>query len=112
MFPLNVFQSNKNDGLLDDNKTSLTAAKDFSLNKKDFFIWKSTIEGYKAIRNPIDGSPFIKAILTSFKEYAYKYDLFQIYLKVNMIMKELKNASLSTLYSVATKKFYFKISEK
>ena len=82
------------------------------MKRQDFFVWQSTVERYVSSRDKIDGSPFTKALVTSFKECAYKCDLYEIYIRVNSILENHDSACLSTLYNVATKHFYFKISEK
>ena len=77
------------------------------LKRQDFFIWQSTVENYVALRDPLDGSPFIKALVTAFSNCAHKFDIFEIFIEVNNLMREHVSVSISTLYSVATRHFYF-----
>ena len=111
--PSNIAEKEDNDGsALNDEISQISQKKNAIMNRQDFFIWQSTVEQHVSLRDKIDGSPFTKALVASFKECAYKYDLYEIYIQVNSYMEKYGASSLSTLYNVATKHFYFKISEK
>ena len=94
------------------NEVDETDSNNIIVKRQDFFIWYAAVDGYKALRNPNDGCVFLKCLVFVTAKTAYKNDIFRIFVEVNDLMKtynsEIENPGLSTLYTTATRNFFFK----
>lgn len=87
-------------------------------SRSDFFIWYSSVRGFVSHRD-VDGSPFIKCLVTVFSKCAYELELIEMVRKVNMLMQQYEKRHFDERNAVAAyfmvpvaeyhlaKKFYF-----
>ena len=92
--------------------------KTFLPSRSDFFIWYSSVRGFASHRD-VDGSPFIKCLVTVFSKCAYELELCEMVAKVNMLMQQYERIHFDEKNAVASyfmapvmefhlaKKFYF-----
>ena len=88
-------------------------------NRKNVFIWQSSVNGQLSWRN-LDrtiGSIFIICFLCVFSKFWEKDDLYNLFIKVNNLMAKFTNSEgkplqLSTLKTTANKLFCFKLISK
>ncbi|XP_046575693.1 caspase-3-like [Haliotis rubra] len=80
--------------------------------RADIMIAEATTPDYMSVRNTVNGSWFIQAIVYVFMKFAHKEDLASMMTKVNdlvcrRVTKNKKYKQVSTYSSVLTKHFYF-----
>lgn len=84
----------------------------------DLFIWQSVINNKQAIRDVVEGSNFIRCLVAGISTCGCNNDLYNLFVRVNSLIEHLEGAksqkspiTQSSLYSSATKQFYFKTIE-
>ncbi|CAF0754057.1 unnamed protein product [Brachionus calyciflorus] len=70
-------------------------------SRSDFFIWYSSVRGFVSHRD-IDGSPFIKCLVTVFSRCAYELELIEMVRKVNMLMQQYEKRHFDERNAVAS----------
>ena len=69
-------------------------------SRSDFFIWYSSVRGFVSHRD-VDGSPFIKCLVTVFSRCAYELELIEMVRKVNMLMQQYEKRHFDERNAVA-----------
>jgi hypothetical protein len=70
-------------------------------SRSDFFIWYSSVRGFVSHRD-LDGSPFIKCLVTVFSKCAFELELIEMVRKVNMLMQQYEKRHFDERNSVAS----------
>ena len=70
-------------------------------SRSDFFIWYSSVRGFVSHRD-IDGSPFIKCLVTVFSRCAYDLELIEMVRKVNLLMQQYEKKHFDERNAVAS----------
>lgn len=69
-------------------------------SRSDFFIWYSSVRGFVSHRD-LDGSPFIKCLVTVFSRCAYELELIEMVRKVNWLMQQYEKKHFDESNAVA-----------
>lgn len=75
--------------------------KTFLPSRSDFFIWYSSVRGFVSHRD-VDGSPFIKCLVTVFSKCAYEMELIEMVRKVNHLMQHYEKKHFDERNAVAS----------
>lgn len=70
-------------------------------SRSDFFIWYSSARGFVSHRE-LDGSPFIKCLVTVFSRCAYDLELIEMVRKVNLLMQQYEKIHFDERNAVAS----------
>lgn len=70
-------------------------------SRSDFFIWYSSVRGFVSHRD-VDGSPFIKCLVTVFSRCSYELELCEMVRKVNLLMQQYEKRHFDTPNSTAS----------
>ncbi|RNA05727.1 hypothetical protein BpHYR1_019567 [Brachionus plicatilis] len=70
-------------------------------SRSDFFIWYSSVRGFVSHRD-VDGSPFIKCLVTVFSRCAYELELIEMVRKVNLLMQQYEKKHFDESNAVAS----------
>jgi hypothetical protein len=70
-------------------------------SRSDFFIMYSTIRGHVSHRD-IDGSPFLKCLVTVYSRCAYDLEILEMARKINVLMKQYEKRHYNQRNSVCT----------
>ncbi len=62
-------------------------------SRSDFFIWYSSVRGFVSHRD-VDGSPFIRCLVTVLSRCAYELELLEMVRKVNCLMQQYEKIHL------------------
>lgn len=70
-------------------------------SRSDFFIWYSSVRGFVSHRD-IDGSPFIKCLVSVFSRCAYELELIEMVRKVNLLMQQYEKKHFDERNAIAS----------